>query len=75
MFNVKRIGSTVEITQIPCEVSIEVFKDISEQTKANECLICFSRGSDTYEVIIRHENDNMAGAVASLLHSMEQSQR
>lgn len=67
MFNVKRIGSTVEITQIPHEVSIDVFKEIAAQTEANECLICFSKDSDNYEVIIRHENDHMAGAVAWLV--------
>jgi transcriptional regulator with XRE-family HTH domain len=66
MFNVKRIGSTVEITQIPHDVSIDVFKEIAAQTEANECLICFSKDSDNYEVIIRHENDHMAGAVAWL---------
>lgn len=66
MFNVKRIGSTVEITQIPHDVSIDVFKEIAAQTEANECLICFSKDTDRYEVIIRHENDNMAGAVAWL---------
>ncbi|WP_370611698.1 helix-turn-helix domain-containing protein [Citrobacter meridianamericanus] len=66
MFNVKRIGSTVEITQIPREVSIDVFKEIAAQTEANECLICFSKDSDNYEVIIRHDNANMAGAIAWL---------
>ncbi|ECJ2265129.1 hypothetical protein FNH73_21470 [Salmonella enterica subsp. salamae] len=67
MFNVKRIGSTVEITQIPREVSIDVFKKIAAQTEANECLICFSKDTDSYEVIISHDNDNMAGAVAWLV--------
>ena len=66
MFNVKRNGSTVEITEIPASIPFSVFKNIADDTGANECLICFSKDSDNYEVIIRHDNDNMAGAVAWL---------
>ncbi|MEG2567935.1 MAG: hypothetical protein RSA84_17180, partial [Acinetobacter sp.] len=54
------------ITKIPREVSIGVFKEIAAQTEANECLICFSKDGDNYEVIIRHDNANMAGVVAWL---------
>ncbi|EJF1946153.1 hypothetical protein M8A54_000362 [Salmonella enterica] len=66
MFNVKRNGSTVEVTQIPHEVPVSIFKDIATQTEANECLIRFFKGNDNYEVIIRHENANMAGTAAWL---------
>lgn len=66
MFNVKRNGASVEITDIPQSVPFSVFKNIADETRANECLLCFSRDSDNYEVIIRHENTNMAGAVAWL---------
>lgn len=73
MFNVKRNGTTVEITEIPASIPVDVFKRITNETGANECLACFPKGSDSYEVIIRHENDNMAGAVAWLALEVRES--
>ncbi|HAK4777654.1 TPA: hypothetical protein H2C15_003938 [Salmonella enterica] len=66
MFNVKRNGASVEITDIPQSIPFSVFKNIADETGANECLVCFSKAKDNYEVVIRHDSVNMAGAVAWL---------
>lgn len=58
MFNVKRNGSTVEITEIPQTAPVSLFKEI-----ADECLICYSRAKEDYEVVIRTSNDTAAGVV------------
>ncbi|HDC2547951.1 TPA: hypothetical protein O7139_002376 [Salmonella enterica] len=67
MFNVKRNGASVEITDIPQSIPFSVFKNIADETGANECLVCFSKAKDNYEVVIRHDSVNMAGAVAWLV--------
>ncbi|EJR6805994.1 hypothetical protein O0R04_000958 [Salmonella enterica] len=66
MFNVKRNGSNVEITDIPASISLAVFKNIADETGANECLIAYVKGKDSYEVLIRHDSVNMATAAAWL---------
>ncbi|EAY4676075.1 hypothetical protein NF98_13915 [Salmonella enterica subsp. enterica serovar Rubislaw] len=66
MFNVKRNGASVEITEIPASIPFSVFKNIADETGANECLIAYVKGKDNYEVVIRHDNVNMASAVAWL---------
>ncbi|EFS9262032.1 hypothetical protein HWQ91_003121 [Salmonella enterica] len=37
MFNVKRNGASVEITDIPQSIPCSVFKNITDDTGANEC--------------------------------------
>lgn len=64
MFNVKRNGSNVEITDIPASIPFTVFKNIADETGANECLVAYTKGKDSYEVAIRHDSVNMAGAAA-----------
>ncbi|EFQ5899198.1 hypothetical protein HZX00_000173 [Salmonella enterica] len=66
MFKVKRNGASVEITEIPVSIPFSVFKNIADETGANEYLVCFSKAKDNYEVVIRHDSVNMAGAVAWL---------
>ncbi|ELQ4284977.1 helix-turn-helix transcriptional regulator [Salmonella enterica] len=66
MFNVKRNGSNVEITDIPTSIPFAVFKSIADETGANECLVAYAKGKDSYEVVIRHDNINMAAAAAWL---------
>ncbi|EJI2593853.1 helix-turn-helix transcriptional regulator, partial [Salmonella enterica] len=66
MFNVKRNGSNVEITDIPTSIPFTVFKNIADETEANECLVAYAKGKDSYEVVIRHDSVNMAGAAAWL---------
>ncbi|EKB5298818.1 hypothetical protein OOO72_003278 [Salmonella enterica] len=66
MFNVKRNGSNVEITDIPTSIPFAVFKSIADETGANECLVAYAKGKDSYEVVIRHDSVNMAGAAAWL---------
>ncbi|ECZ8127312.1 hypothetical protein F8606_19950 [Salmonella enterica] len=66
MFKVKRNGASVEITEIPVSIPFSVFKNIADETGANECLVYFSKAKDNYEVVIRHDSVNMAGAVAWL---------
>ncbi|EEG3099192.1 helix-turn-helix transcriptional regulator [Salmonella enterica] len=66
MFNVKRNGSNVEITDIPTSIPFTVFKNIADETGANECLVAYAKGKDSYEVVIRHDSVNMAGAAAWL---------
>ncbi|MCT6990375.1 hypothetical protein [Salmonella enterica] len=46
MFNVKRNGSSVEITDVPASVPNSVFKDIADETGAGECLIAYVKGQD-----------------------------
>ncbi|EAS0614492.1 hypothetical protein E8Q24_19415 [Salmonella enterica] len=64
MFNVKRNGASVEITDIPQSIPFSVFKNITDETGANECLIACPGGKENYEVVIRHDSVKMAGAVA-----------
>ncbi|EMD3518205.1 hypothetical protein VQ381_003170 [Salmonella enterica] len=66
MFNVKRNGASVEITEISASIPFSVFKNIADETGANECLVAYTKGKDGYEVVIRHDNVNMAAAVAWL---------
>lgn len=66
MFNVKRNGASVEITDIPQSIPFSAFKNIADETGANECLVCFSKAKENYEVVIRHDSVNMAGVVAWL---------
>ncbi|HFW3090090.1 TPA: hypothetical protein ACIBE3_003708 [Salmonella enterica subsp. enterica serovar Reading] len=66
MFNVKRNGASVEITDIPQSIPFSVFKDIADETGANECLVAYVKDKDCYEVVIRHDSINMAAAVAWL---------
>ncbi|EDU7782775.1 hypothetical protein CIE15_000249 [Salmonella enterica subsp. enterica serovar Oranienburg] len=67
MFNVKRNGASVEITDIPQSIPFSVFKDIADETGANECLVAYVKDKDCYEVVIRHDSVNMAAAVAWLV--------
>lgn len=64
MFNVKRNGASVEITEIPVSIPFSVFKNIADETGANECLVAYVKDKDCYEVVIRHDSVNMAGTVA-----------
>ncbi|MCH5441365.1 helix-turn-helix domain-containing protein [Salmonella enterica subsp. enterica serovar Muenchen] len=66
MFNVKRNDSNVEITDIPANIPFAVFKNIADETGANECLVAYAKGKDSYEVVIRHDSLNMAAAAAWL---------
>ncbi|HAG2478147.1 TPA: helix-turn-helix transcriptional regulator [Salmonella enterica] len=73
MFNVKRNGASVEITEIPPSIPFSVFKSIADETGADECLVAYVKDKDNYEVVIRHDSVNMAGAAAWLaLESREQ---
>lgn len=64
MFNVKRNGASVEITDIPQSIPFSVFKNIADETGAVETLICYFKDKTEYEVIIQHTNENMASTVA-----------
>lgn len=66
MFSIKRNGASVEITEIPSSIPFSTFKNIADETGANECLVAYVKGKDGYEVVIRHDNVNMAAAVAWL---------
>lgn len=66
MLKVKLNGTAVEITEIPAGIPVDVFKRITNEAGANECLVCFSKDSDSHEVIIRCENDHMAATVSWL---------
>ncbi|ECZ2624728.1 hypothetical protein F7287_23750 [Salmonella enterica] len=66
MFNVKRNGASVEITEIPASIPFSVFKNIADETGANKCLVAYVKGKDNYKVVIRHDNVNMAATVAWL---------
>ncbi|ENL0187808.1 hypothetical protein AB3E85_002942 [Salmonella enterica] len=66
MFSIKRNGASVEITEIPSSIPFSVFKNIADETGANECMIAYAKGKDGYEVVIRHDNVNMAAAAAWL---------
>ncbi|EAQ6130870.1 hypothetical protein AXA88_19205 [Salmonella enterica] len=67
MFNVKLNGASVEITDIPQSIPFSVFKNIADETGANECLVRFPKAKGNYEVVIRHDSVNMAGAAAWLV--------
>lgn len=66
MFSIKRNGASVEITEIPASIPFSAFKNIADETGADECLIAYVKGKDNYEVVIRHDNVNMAAAAAWL---------
>ncbi|EHH3358797.1 hypothetical protein J5C38_002285 [Salmonella enterica subsp. enterica serovar Sandiego] len=66
MFSIKRNGASVEITEIPSSIPFSVFKNIADETGANECMIAYAKGKDGYEVVIRYDNVNMAAAAAWL---------
>lgn len=66
MFNVKRNGASVEITEIPASIPFSVFKNIADETGATETLVCYFKDKTEYEVIIQQTNENMAGMVAWL---------
>ncbi|ECE0792303.1 hypothetical protein AH089_15835 [Salmonella enterica subsp. enterica serovar Enteritidis] len=72
MFNVKRNGANVEITDIPQSIPFSVFKDIADKTGATETLVAYVKDKDCYEVVIRHDSVNMAGYVAWLAIETEQ---
>lgn len=65
-FNVKRNGASVEITDIPQSIPFSVFKNIADETGADECLVAYVKDKDCYEVVIHHDGVNMAAAVAWL---------
>lgn len=67
MFNVKRNGASVEITDMPQSIPFSVFKDIADETGATEILVCYFKGKTEYEVIIQQTNENMASAVGWLV--------
>ncbi|EHK1058981.1 helix-turn-helix domain-containing protein [Salmonella enterica] len=67
MFNVKRNGASVEITEIPASIPFSVFKIIADETGANECLVAYVKGKESYKVVIRHDSVNMAAAAAWLV--------
>ncbi|ELR9968812.1 helix-turn-helix transcriptional regulator [Salmonella enterica] len=67
MFNVKRNGASVEITEIPASIPFSVFKIIADETGANECLVAYVKGKESYEVVIRRDSVNMAAAAAWLV--------
>lgn len=66
MFNVKRNGASVEITDIPQSIPYSVFKDIADKTEATETLVAYVKDKDCYKVVIRHDSVNMAGSAAWL---------
>ncbi|EDD5834179.1 helix-turn-helix transcriptional regulator [Salmonella enterica] len=66
MFNVKRNGASVEITEIPASIPFSVFKNIADETGATETLVCYFKDKTEYEVIIQQTSENMAGMVAWL---------
>ncbi|EAB4161846.1 helix-turn-helix transcriptional regulator [Salmonella enterica] len=66
MFNVKRNGAIVEITEIPASIPFSTFKNIADETGATETLVCYFKDKTEYEVIIQQTNENMAGMVAWL---------
>lgn len=66
MFNVKRNGASVEITEILASIPFSVFKNIADETGATETLVCYFKDKTEYEVIIQQTNENMAGMVAWL---------
>ncbi|MGG6028855.1 hypothetical protein [Salmonella enterica] len=72
MFNVKRNGASVEITDIPQSIPFSVFKDIADKTGGTETLVAYVKDKDCYEVVIRHDSVNMAGYVAWLAIETEQ---
>ncbi|ECP4668588.1 hypothetical protein [Salmonella enterica] len=75
MFNVKRNGASVEITDIPQNIPFSVFKNIAEETGAVETLICYFKDKTEYEVIIQHTNENMAGTVAWIVLEVSEEEK
>ncbi|MCB2249440.1 hypothetical protein KTQ81_21715 [Salmonella enterica subsp. diarizonae] len=73
MFNVKRNGASVEITDIPQSIPFSVFKDIADETGATETLICYFKDKSEYEVTIQQTNENMASAVGWLVLKSRES--
>lgn len=63
MFNVKRNGASVEITEIPASIPFGVFKYIADETGATETLVCYFKDKTEYEVIIQQTSENMAATV------------
>ncbi|HGV9180370.1 TPA: hypothetical protein ACNO4K_004140 [Salmonella enterica subsp. enterica serovar Newport] len=63
MFNVKRNGASVEITEIPASIPFNVFKYIADETGATETLVCYFKDKTEYEVIIQQTSENMAATV------------
>ncbi|EHW3506327.1 hypothetical protein K2T54_003744, partial [Salmonella enterica] len=53
MFNVKRNGVSVEITEIPASIPFSTFKNIADETGATETLVCYFKDKTEYEVIIQ----------------------
>lgn len=74
MFNVKRNGASVEITDIPQSIPFSVFKNITDETGAYGCLIACPGGKENYEVVIRHDSVNMAGTVAWMVLEARESE-
>ncbi|ECI4643455.1 helix-turn-helix domain-containing protein [Salmonella enterica subsp. enterica serovar Ball] len=64
MFNVKRNGTNVEITNIPLNIPASVFKDIAGETGADGYLVVHQVSEDSYKVVIYHNSENMASTVA-----------
>lgn len=75
MFNVKRNGVSVKITDIPQSIPFSVFKNIADETGAVETLICYFKDKTEYEVIIQHTNENMAGTVAWLVLEVSEEEK
>lgn len=75
MFNVKRNGASVEITEIPASIPFSAFKNIADETGATECLICFHKGKEDYEVIIQQTSENMAATVGWLALEAEKNKK
>ncbi|EAW2934341.1 helix-turn-helix transcriptional regulator [Salmonella enterica] len=63
MFNVKRNGASVEITEIPASIPFSVFKNIADETGATETLVSYFKDKTEYEVIIQQTSENMAATV------------
>lgn len=73
MFNVKRNGASVEITDIPQSIPFSVFKDIADKTGATEMLVCYFKDKTEYEVTIQQTNENMAFAAEWLVLTSRES--
>ncbi|ENQ3931843.1 helix-turn-helix transcriptional regulator [Salmonella enterica subsp. enterica serovar Newport] len=66
MFNVKRNGASVEITEIPASIPFSVFKNIADETGATETLVSYFKDKTEYEVIIQQTSENMAATVGGM---------
>lgn len=73
MFNVKRNGASVEITDIPQSIPFSVFKDIADKTGATETLVRYFKDKSEYEVTIQQTNENMASAAEWLVLTSRES--